>query len=83
MELPIVEEGDILMVRDTGAYTMSMYSKYNSITPSSVYAFEHQEESAGPEFAFYCFKQKETSNETLAFWGNKNAKTACKVLPKH
>ena len=31
VELPPAVDGDILAVHDTGAYTMSMYCKYESI----------------------------------------------------
>jgi diaminopimelate decarboxylase len=37
--LPQVESGDILIIHDTGAYTFSLYSRYNSILPSAVYGF--------------------------------------------
>ena len=40
VQLPKLEKGDIIVVHDTGGYTMSMYSKYNSITPSAVYGYE-------------------------------------------
>jgi len=66
--LPKVEKGDIIVVHDTGGYTMSMYSKYNSITPSTVYGYERRGEGGG--FRIRCFKERETPEETLAFWGN-------------
>ncbi len=46
---------------------MSMYSKYNSITPSAVYGYERDESGS---FRIRCFKERETAEETLAFWGN-------------
>ena len=52
--LPKVEKGDIIVVHDTGGYTMSMYSKYNSITPSTVYGYERRGEGGG--FRIRCFK---------------------------
>ena len=66
--LPKLEKGDIIVVHDTGGYTMSMYSKYNSITPSTVYGYERRGEGGG--FRIRCFKERETPEETLAFWGN-------------
>jgi len=87
VELPKLEKGDIIVVHDTGGYTMSMYSKYNSITPSAVYGYERMPNSggehngfiddkmaaqcgAGSKFRIRCFKERETPEETLAFWGN-------------
>ena len=45
---------------------MSMYSRYNSITPSVVYGYER----CNKGLRIRVLKEKETSNETLAFWGN-------------
>lgn len=87
VELPKLEKGDIIVVHDTGGYTMSMYSKYNSITPSAVYGYERIPNSEGEnngfigdklaaqcglggKFRIRCFKERETPEETLAFWGN-------------
>ena len=67
VELPKLEKGDIIVIHDTGGYTMSMYSRYNSITPSAVYGYEKTESG---KFRIYCLKQRETPDETLAFWGN-------------
>ena len=63
-----MEKGDIIVIHDTGAYTMSMYSKFNSITPSAVYGYEKKKSGLG--YRIRCFKEKETTEETLAFWGN-------------
>ena len=63
-----MEKGDIIVIHDTGAYTMSMYSKFNSITPSAVYGYEKNKSGLG--YRIRCFKEKETTEETLAFWGN-------------
>lgn len=64
---PKLENGDIIVVHDTGAYTMSMYSRYNSITPSAVYGYERTQFGA---LRIRCFKEREKAEETLAFWGN-------------
>ena len=64
--LPEAEAGDVLLVHDIGAYTMAMYSKFNSIFPSPVYGFRRAE---GDKIRFLCFKERETSEETLQFWG--------------
>ncbi len=65
VELPRVEAGDILIVHDTGAYTMVMYSRYNSILPSPVYGFWRN----GDDFKFALLKKRETPDEANAFWG--------------
>ena len=67
IEFPELEVGDIIVVHDTGSYTMSMYSRYNSITPSAVYGYEKSQENG---YKIRCFKPRETPEETLAFWGN-------------
>ena len=67
VELPKLERGDIIVIHDTGSYTMSMYSRYNSITPSAVYGYEKSQEGA---LKIRCFKERESPEETLAFWGN-------------
>ena len=57
--------GDILIMHETGAYTMGMYSKFNSNIPSPVYGFSLKNDR------IWCFKEKETLHECLAFWGPK------------
>ena len=51
---------------------MSMYSRYNSITPSVVYGYERSRNLTNKQMGLRIrvLKEKETSNETLAFWGN-------------
>merc|ERR1712013_882110 len=39
VELPTPAAGDILAIHDTGAYTMAMYCKFNSIRASPVYGY--------------------------------------------
>jgi len=65
-----VEPGDILIIHETGAYTMSMYSKFNSLLPSPVYGFSLKSNRT------YCFKERETLNECLSFWGSKQPRLA-------
>ena len=61
--LPEIEAGDILVIHDTGGYTVSMYSKYNSRRASAIYAYE------GSDQTLSVLKTRETCEETLAFWG--------------
>ncbi|CAB4055909.1 unnamed protein product [Lepeophtheirus salmonis] len=69
VHLPKAEKGDVLVLHDTGAYCMSMYSRYNSIIPSVVYGIEVLPNG---ELSIECFKEKETPEETLAIWGSKS-----------
>ena len=59
--------GDILLIHETGAYTMAMYSKFNSILPSPVFGYRRKEDGG---FSVVCIKERETFQETLAFWGS-------------
>lgn len=65
--LPLIEVGDFVVIHDTGGYTISMQSKYNSRQASSVYAFTKDEATQTVKFAL--LKQRETAEEALAFWG--------------
>jgi len=66
VELPKPEDGDILAIHDTGAYTMSMYCRFNSIRASPVYGLRRNETGG---FNFICFKLRESVDECLGFWG--------------
>ena len=64
MALPkSIQAGDILAIHETGAYTMSMFSKVISLTPNPVYGFSVR------SMEIFCFKERESYNETLSFWG--------------
>jgi len=65
VELPPPEDGDILAIHDTGAYSMSMYCKFNSIRASPVYGYR----KVGDDIQFSCFKLRESVEECLQFWG--------------
>ena len=60
--------GDILLIHETGGYTMAMYSKFNSILPSSTYGYRRNKETG--EYSVVCIKERESFEETLAFWGS-------------
>ncbi len=74
VKLPKADPGDLLVVHDTGGYCMALYSKYNSILPSPVYGFETAADSG--EIKFFCFKERETVEKTLEFWGFEHPKEA-------
>jgi diaminopimelate decarboxylase len=59
--LPPIEEGDILAVRDAGAYTLSMWSRYNSRLAPAVYGFD--------QGGFQLLKPREAVEDLLRFWG--------------
>ena len=56
---------DILVMHDTGGYTMSLYCKFNSRPCHSVYGMKRN----GDGFEFYQFKKRETLDQVLEFWG--------------
>ncbi|OQR93024.1 diaminopimelate decarboxylase [Achlya hypogyna] len=64
--LPLLTAGDIVVVHDTGAYNMAMYSKFNSIPAPATLAYRGQQVAV--------VKPRETIDETLAFWGAPSAK---------
>ncbi|KAJ0411288.1 hypothetical protein ATCC90586_004204 [Pythium insidiosum] len=63
--LPSIETGDMLVIHDSGGYTFSMFSKYNSRPAAAYYAYRRT--SSGVEFVK--LKDRESPEETLAFWG--------------
>lgn len=66
--LPPIAAGDYLVIHDTGGYTTAMYSKYNSRRASAMYAYDKNHRLS-------VLKDRETCEETLAFWGHANPKT--------
>ncbi len=58
--LPFIEPGDFIVVHDAGAYTMSMWSRYNSRTMPAVHGCE-----AG---ALRLLKKAETPEDAMRFW---------------
>ncbi|KAF4040797.1 Pyridoxal-dependent decarboxylase [Phytophthora infestans] len=63
--LPPIQVGDFVVIHDTGGYTMSMHSKYNSRQVSSYFAYS----AVGDKVNFSMLKERETTEETLACWG--------------
>ncbi len=60
--LPFVEEGDYIIIHDTGAYTLSMWSRYNSRQIPKVIGYE----TSGN--AFKILKARESKDDLLEFW---------------
>ncbi|CAI5725443.1 unnamed protein product [Hyaloperonospora brassicae] len=63
--LPPIEVGDYVVIHDTGGYTMSMYSRYNSRQMSSCFAYSPTDDG----IKFSLLKERETTEEALACWG--------------
>ena len=68
--LPAMEAGDHLIMHDTGGYTYSLYSRFNSIQAPAIYGYEKSENG----YRFVQFKSREKLEETLAFWGTHEPK---------
>ncbi|KAJ9445187.1 Diaminopimelate decarboxylase [Diplonema papillatum] len=60
-----VQPNDVLVMHDTGGYTLAMYSKYNSRQAGPVYGYR----AVKGKFEFFVLKARETIQETTAFWG--------------
>ncbi len=64
VELPEVCAGDFLAIHDTGAYTLGMWSRYNSRQVPRVIGYEGG--NGLPEFSI--LKERETIDDVLNFW---------------
>lgn len=62
IELPEVEEGDYIIIRDTGAYTLGMWSRYNSRQIPKVIGYTDEGEN------FSTLRQRETVGDIVEFW---------------
>eukprot|EP00871_Galdieria_phlegrea_P004427 jgi/Galph1/4986/GphlegSOOS_G3633.1 len=60
--LPRCEPGDWLVVLDSGAYTLSMYSRHTSQLVPPVYGFSQDRNK------FMLLKKEETREQLVAFW---------------
>lgn len=63
IELPRVEEGDIIIIHDVGAYTLSMWSRYNSRQVPKVLGYGRE------IYGFKILKERENPGDAVAFWG--------------
>lgn len=62
LELPEVVEGDYILIHDAGAYTLSMWSRYNSRQMPEVIGYRTESDT------FEILKAKETMGNLLNFW---------------
>jgi diaminopimelate decarboxylase len=59
--LPPVEEGDYIVIHDTGGYTFSMWSRYNSRFTPRILGYKGG--------SFEILKERETPEDLIRFWG--------------
>ncbi len=64
--LPPLEPGDWLAILDTGAYTQSMWSRYNSRQMPQSVGYRSDDGGAGPRFV--PLKARESVDDVVAFW---------------
>ena len=62
LELPVVEEGDYILIHDTGAYTLSMWSRYNSRQMPKVIGYHAANNT------FEILRDRESKEDLLEFW---------------
>jgi diaminopimelate decarboxylase len=62
LELPLVNEGDYIVFHDIGAYTMSMWSRYNSRQTPMVLGYQNDNEG------FEVLKEREDVAKVMDFW---------------
>ena len=60
--LPLVEEGDYILIHDTGAYALSMWSRYNSRQIPQVIGYYQDGEQ------FEVLRQRESIDKIIDFW---------------
>ncbi len=62
VSLPVIQEGDFVVIHDTGGYTFSMWSRFNSrLTPRIIGYYNDGEE-------FVLLKEKEDLEDLIRFW---------------
>jgi len=62
IELPKINKGDYLIIHDVGAYTLSMWSRYNSRQMPKVIGYYDDGEK------FVILKERETPEDVYNFW---------------
>jgi diaminopimelate decarboxylase len=62
VQLPVVEEGDYIIIQDAGAYTLSMWSRYNSRQIPKIIGYIDD----GNKFEI--IKDRETLEKVIDFW---------------
>ena len=62
IQLPEAAAGDYLLISDVGAYTLSMWSRYNSRQLPKVIGYYNKEDE------IFILKERETLEQVLQFW---------------
>ena len=62
LELPVVEEGDYILIHDAGAYTLSMWSRYNSRQMPKVIGYYNEND------IFETIMERESKEDLFEFW---------------
>ncbi|ETP47423.1 hypothetical protein F442_06553 [Phytophthora nicotianae P10297] len=65
VELPTISRGDFVVVHDTGANTMSMFSRHCSRPAPAVFGYRASED----EISLQLLKPAETPEQVMSFWG--------------
>eukprot|EP01084_Bolivina_argentea_P096384 173299_1 len=67
--LPKINVGDYIAVHDAGAYTLSMYSMYNSREFPSIYGFQKSDQyDKDKKLNFKLMKKAQTAQDIATFW---------------
>ncbi|RLN72480.1 hypothetical protein BBJ28_00001050 [Nothophytophthora sp. Chile5] len=66
VQLPTIARGDFVVVHDTGANTMSMFSRHCSRPAPAVYGYRTTEED---EISLELLKPAESPEDVMSFWG--------------
>ncbi len=69
IHLPKVEPGDYIVVHDTGAYTLSMWSRYNSRPIPKVIGYRREPPfETSEQYEFTILKSRESLEDIAEFW---------------
>jgi diaminopimelate decarboxylase len=63
VDLPVVEEGDYIVIRDAGGYTYGMWSRYNSRQTPRIIGYYNDGDR------FDMLKERESLEDLFRFWG--------------
>ncbi len=62
LELPVVKAGDYILIHDAGAYTLSMWSRYNSRQMPKIIAYYNEIDT------FEIIMERENKDDLFVFW---------------
>ena len=79
-ELPLLEQGDVVALYDTGAYYFSSHFSYNSLPRPAVYGYRVTE---GGEARFALVREAQTIREVVAESGAAHVDTLVDLLSAH